>query len=380
MKPNCHPLLTVIVILLTVLSACSVLPGSPSEAQPPASQATNTADLEIPVTSELLPTETRQPEPTVTVILPTEAPTEAPTIEPTLAPTEIVHVTIPGTPAYIGSQLLQECNTGYIYSTVSYKIPQACDAPRLSLLERPLSADHATFYPFLDILSAQFGAAGEWFFTRIDVFEASLPADGTPLTYYLELDLNFNGRGDFLLAVENLPYNATEWTVAGVRAWKDTNGDVGSASPLQADAVQGDGYETLLFDQGIGTDPDLVWAKRSTSNFNRIELAFKGSLLEGKTSFLWWTGSRLGEFNPAAFDLVDGIDTSTLYQVDTTCGWAYGASSKGLPKQCYFAEPTAVPVVNSNPPGDVCVKPPHPNPQDGCWIWNEKDCKWECWN
>ncbi|NIW48301.1 MAG: hypothetical protein GWN30_27185 [Gammaproteobacteria bacterium] len=29
---------------------------------------------------------------------------------------------------------------------------------------------------------------------------------------------------------------------------------------------------------------------------------------------------------------------------------------------------------------DSCVKPPHPDPQNGCWIWIEEECKWECYN
>ena len=27
-----------------------------------------------------------------------------------------------------------------------------------------------------------------------------------------------------------------------------------------------------------------------------------------------------------------------------------------------------------------CVKPPHPDPQNNCWIWDADECKWECWN
>ena len=32
------------------------------------------------------------------------------------------------------------------------------------------------------------------------------------------------------------------------------------------------------------------------------------------------------------------------------------------------------------PTDEVCVKPPHPNLEEGCWIWFPDKCQWECWN
>jgi|GEM_PF-3687149 len=28
----------------------------------------------------------------------------------------------------------------------------------------------------------------------------------------------------------------------------------------------------------------------------------------------------------------------------------------------------------------ICIKPPHPDPENNCWIWFPDKCKWECWN
>lgn len=29
---------------------------------------------------------------------------------------------------------------------------------------------------------------------------------------------------------------------------------------------------------------------------------------------------------------------------------------------------------------DICIKPPHPDPENNCWIWFPDKCQWECWN
>jgi uncharacterized protein YraI len=49
--------------------------------------------------------------------------------------------------------------------------------------------------------------------------------------------------------------------------------------------------------------------------------------------------------------------------------------------QAQSASPLPVQTIPTpQPTTEVCIKPPHPNPQDGCWIWFEEKCQWECWN
>jgi hypothetical protein len=303
------------------------------------------------------------------------APADGPVIAPVAATeTPITHKTLPGMPAY-QQQLPGECNTGFNYQPVGYQVRPPCDIWHTSLFERAVSADMGTFYHYLDILSAQIGKEGDWYYASLDLFGAGVPADGVPLTYFFELDLNQDGRGDVLLAVENLDLYATEWTVSGMRAWRDLNGDVGGETPIRPDSQGGDGYETLVFDQGLGDDPDLAWARRDPNHYQRIEFAFKPALLSGNGSFMWWGGAMRGNFDPAVFDLVDANTEKMLYEIDTTCGWIFGHEKAYNVRKCYIA-PNPTP----KPKEDICIKPPHPDPQNNCWIWFPDKCKWDCWN
>ena len=228
-----------------------------------------------------------------------------------------------------------------------------------------MTEDKTTYLPYLDIEIAQLGLDIDWYYLRIKSYEASVPSDGSAFFYYLEFDLNFDGRGDQMIVVENLMMETTEWTVEGVSAWKDANDDVGGATATKSDPENpGDGYETLVFDEGAGDDADLIWARRTSSSSPWIEIAFKKALLEGDASFAWMAGALQGEFNPQAFDLVDTY--TELFQVDNTCTLEYNSTTRGLRNGCRVIQPTPtlmpVPVQPGETPAPVCVKPPKPSP------------------
>jgi hypothetical protein len=244
-------------------------------------------------------------------------------------------------------------------------------------LERAVSSDYDNFYHYIDILSAQAGSRDSWYYLGMDLFGAGMPEDESVFTYYFELDPDQDGRGEILLTVQGLDLFATEWTVAGVRAYRDMNDDVGGETAVRPDDGPGNGYETLIFDEGLGADPDLVWVRRDPDHAQRIEFAFKDSVLEGETSFMWWGGAVLGAFNPAAFDFVDSQDSATFFAADTTCGWVWGHESGMNLRRCYIApDPTASPGAAAEV---GCVQPPRPS-ADPCWIWIEEDCEWVCFN
>jgi hypothetical protein len=97
---------------------------------------------------------------------------------------------------------------------------------------------------------------------------------------------------------------STTWSTQGAQAWKDTNGDVGGVIPLVSDKGGGDGYETLVFDQGKGTTPGGVWARISPNDPKTVELAFKLSMLGDPASYAMgaWAGANL---DPAMYDYND---------------------------------------------------------------------------
>ena len=59
--------------------------------------------------------------------------------------------------------------------------------------------------------------------------------------------------------------------------YQDANGDVGGKKPVVSEAPpqSGDGYETLVFDQGQGSDPDAAWARVDPNDPSSVQIAFK---------------------------------------------------------------------------------------------------------
>jgi hypothetical protein len=193
----------------------------------------------------------------------------------------------------------------------------------------------------IDIIRGEMRVESPWIY--ITVFVSDPRAEGIGQTKYgVELDLDRDGRGDFLVWGTSPP--SSTWTTDGVEAWKDSNNDVGGPTPMISNATAasgwllGDGYDQKLFDGGQGADPDLAWI-RQLDGGKTIQLAFKQSMLGGITSFLWSVLADGGVRNPAWFDYNDHFMQSeagsplpiqtTLYPVkqvfalDTTCRDAY---------------------------------------------------------
>ena len=108
-----------------------------------------------------------------------------------------------------------------------------------------------TYFPYMDIVGIQGFKDDTWGYLTITL--AGTDKNGQlPAQFAAELDLNKDGRGDWLIRASNP--SSTTWTTQGVQAWKDTDGDVGGVVPMVADNKPsgGDGYETLVFDQGKG--------------------------------------------------------------------------------------------------------------------------------
>jgi hypothetical protein len=243
------------------------------------------------------------------------------------------------------------------------------------LFERPFNANTMdTYFPYIDIVDTQGYKDDAWGYATITL--SGTDANGKlPGKYGVELDLNKDGRGDWLILASDLL--STDWTTQGVQAWKDTNGDVGGAIPIVADkASDGDGYETLVFDQGKDSgNPDNAWARISPDDTRTINLAFKLSMLGNPKSFALgaWAGTDL---NPALFDLNDHMThiqagdpnpglqlyaIKALSEIDNTCRLAIGFAATGKePGLCQTiinkrdqpgAPPPPIPGTLYHPPG-----------------------------
>lgn len=236
----------------------------------------------------------------------------------------------------------------------------------VNLYERPFNAiTMDVYYPDLDIKSARLDRKGTWAYVEIELVNVN-PISGTlDGNYGIELDLNVDGRGDWLILISK-PQMA--WSTEGVRVWQDTNHDVGNDFPIHSDSPQqGNGYDLLYFDQGHNPDPDIAWARISPQNPKIIQIAFKPSLIANDNYFMWGAWADQGIFNPAFYDYNDHFThdeagsplpglkryypLKALFEVDNTCREAVGFTLIGdEPGSCpVYAPPTAAPTPMPTP-------------------------------
>jgi hypothetical protein len=222
-------------------------------------------------------------------------------------------------------------------------------------LERPFTREVMDYQPHLDLTRGELSLVPPWIYITIFLEEA--PPSDAHATYAVEIDLDIDGRGDWLLTA-SLPQGG-EWSTDRVRAYQDNNNDVGGLRPLRADPPPqtGNGYETLVFDQGIGPDPDAVWARIPPGNPDRIQIAFKHDLIAVDTYLLWGVWADGATDQAGWFDYNDhftlaeaGSPLSTspdypldqLASIDNSCRWAYDFTpTEQLPGMCALpATPT----------------------------------------
>jgi hypothetical protein len=275
---------------------------------------------------------TTQPDPPTSAVIPISAPTSAPTATP--VPTKQLG-DVPGDIPV--KHLDQATDTNSSVDAAKKRVPGG-DSFVNDVYERPFNANTMdTYFPYIDILQTLGYKDDTWGYATISLFGTD--ANGhLPAKYGVEIDLNRDGRGDWLIIVSNP--SSTTWSTQGVQAWKDTNGDVGGNVPVVADkASTGDGYETLVFDQGKdSSNPDGAWARVSPADNKTLELAFKLSMLGSPKSYAMgaWAGTDL---NPALFDYNDHMTHAQagdpdpgiqlyplkgLAEIDNTCRLAIG--------------------------------------------------------
>ncbi len=163
-----------------------------------------------------------------------------------------------------------------------------------------------------------------------------------PGQYAVEIDPNRDGRGEWLIRADGP--TSTDWTMEGVRAWNDANTDVGGTIALSTDTGNhGDGYETLVFDQGTGDLIDGAWARVTPEDPTSVQIAFKLSMIGNASKYAMgaWAGTNL---DPAQFDhndLMTHVEAGSpltgyyvyplkaLAEIDNTCRLAIGFSPTG---------------------------------------------------
>jgi hypothetical protein len=325
-----------IMIILMMLSACD---GTGTSADKTAIALT----VEAQATSQAATLAAGQPDE------PSEP--QPPPATPTIS---IVHVVFPEAP------------TGYVSCLTDRSSADFADEHRaigdsynINLYERPFTRGDMEYLPHLDIEYVGLNSTNIWLYATIFIQEA--PPEGVRATYGIELDLDLDGRGDWLIMGLYPP--SSEWTTDGVRAFRDANEDVGGETPLRNDEPDPelDGYEDMVFNQGLGPDPDAAWIRQTPGTPEEVQLAVKLDLFQSDTDFLWGAWADQGMKKPEWLDYHDKIPHSLagdpnitsehypineLFAMDNTCRWAFGFTPTG-------AEP------------GLCEMPPEELPEPG---------------
>jgi uncharacterized repeat protein (TIGR01451 family) len=342
-------------LVLLAVAMVGLFPGCASR---PASTAP--APTAIP-----LPSLNTAPPPTP---MPTAASTLAPTspAAPAVTPTA-QHLLWPDAPARV---------TSYITDATTYALRDARtsygDRFSLDVYERPYTSLTMDYLAHVDIQYGALDVQDPWIYVTFHLM-GEPPLDSNA-TYALEIDLDLDGRGDWLIIA--IPPPSTQWTTDGVFAWQDADNDVGGATPLRADrpSPERNGYEELVFDQGRGADPDTAWVRRVPGEPRRVQIAFKHALIEGAETFLWGLVAEQNGNLPAWYDFNDHFlyevagsprlgdaeyPVQALAALDSTCRFAVGFTPNGAePGICGGLEADLSVVKSINPPGPLAPGSP----------------------
>jgi hypothetical protein len=352
----------ILVLLALLTSSCNLPLGkaTPVSTVSPVQQPTA-----APATT--IPTQTSSPLP-VALATVTPAP-------PTATATQISHSTVPGDPTYLSDQVVSDCNTGArVVAGTNQIVTSGCDYWNREWLERPADGPTGAYVPALDIVWGMAGKTDPWIFLKLKVNNLSKIPDGFKAGF--ELDDDLDSRGEFLLLATKL--TSTTWSTDGVQVWQDKNGDVGGSQAFLYDQNTSDGYETKLFDSGVGSDADLAWARISPKDANNIEFAFKSSLLSNPKVFGWWAWTGLANLAPDKFEIVDHEQDASAWNLDNSCSWIFGQKPKEgqLANLCVVVKPTATPtLVPTNAPTTVVTSCPILIRRCRVgWAWSQAAC------
>ncbi|MDQ3335644.1 MAG: OmpA family protein [Myxococcota bacterium] len=180
--------------------------------------------------------------------------------------------------------------------------------------ERPAGRGSAasTFYPSIDIASADTGVKPTWVFYRLNLVGAEPGPVALPYFYSVEVNFDADPRGDVIIELESPSTTlGAGWSNALV-VRSDRNETLGGPRPLLADGPgqAGGGYEHKEFDNGANSSPNQdggTTAVQARVVGSSIEIAVFRPFLESLTTDVV-TGAG---FRPYAAR--DSVNPSKLY-------------------------------------------------------------------
>lgn len=311
------------------------------------------------------------------------ADTQSPTAAMETPTTPVVHLITPAEATPSGTLFYDVESSG---TAPEHRAPYG-DSYNINRFERPFTQLDMSYMPALDIVTFRMGQDDNWYYPFVELIGGSVN-DPLNVYYGIEIDNDRDGHGEVLIWAH--PPYTTQWSTDTVQVYTDTNHDTGGPSPEKSDApYAGNGYDTLIFDQGQGNDPDLAWVRINPSSPTTVEFAYK-KILSGNV-FMWGAWSDAGLRDPAKFNYNDrftieeagspltdnrNYPIKAIYLVDNTCRAAFGFNPTGYePLICPTEpKPTKAPHVPGTPP-PTCVRPPTCG---GCgYVWHPDTCTCE---
>ena len=257
------------------------------------------------------------------------------------------------------------------------RYPPSGDNFNKALYERPFNAGKQdVYFPEVDIIDSDFQLGTPWVYSSIVLAGVSTTTKKLDGSYAIEVSVNDKGFGDFLI-IANQP-NVGVWTTDGVQIYQDKNHDVDNPAFTVQNANAGNGFETLIFDEGKGDDGDLAWVKIDSNSPNTLWFAFKSSLINNKSWALRRSLASKDKIDPSKLDYYqfmtedqagNPIPNSSNYplkglsEMDSTCRVAINFyPNLNVPGLCPIA-PTEGPHVSApNNSGPVTNSPPSKKP------------------
>jgi hypothetical protein len=185
-------------------------------------------------------------------------------------------------------------------STAQNKRAPGGDEYTIGRFERPFDRE-MKYLPALDIVRAELTRPLDgWVYFKI-ILEA-IPAP-SPTVYGIELDLNIDGRGDYL--IQAAAPTSSEWAESGIKMWWDSDGDVGGQVINRSDPMgnKGSGFESLKINSDAKKNPGQIWSRFLDKG---LEIAVKEDLIGGKQGkFTWKPYTDGNPFPPSQYDLND---------------------------------------------------------------------------
>lgn len=315
----------------------------------------------------------------------TEAPVSPPPVDAPPTEASIAHTDIPINLPQTSNGAAADFDSSKVLASSSLV---GGDRFTFGRFERPFNANAMdTYFPEIDIINTEFFQDDTWIYGLLSIKDLSA-SSSRPAQYAIEIDTTLNGKANWLIL--SAKPSSTNWSTDGVQIYKDANEDIGGISPSMTDESLpgGDGFETMIFDQGIGDDPDAAWIRFSPNDSNIIEFAIKRSALENPTQYMinMWAGYSL---DPGMFDINDrytheeagAADAGLEYfypikavaEVDNSCRVPVGFQPTGKePGLCATPQQIAVgdnPASQSGAAGRACPigLVQKCDPLEGCW-------------